>query len=296
MPITSKIREQIINTFKAELAEHIQTISNGLLVLEKSPPENADRQALLQEIFRAAHSLKGAARAVGVTAVEQLARGLEDVLSDIQKKVVVLDLDLYTACYRALDAVQTAEAAYESGENAPILQALQALIELEAQRAAHHTSAANRSPEEGAWPTRPELPVEWPETRPAPPSQSDPEPNLINGPALIAGPSAGIGETIRVRVEKLDSVSNQLSELKMATTHLEQRRGQIGQIQSALAGWQKEAGDPSAQAFVKDITKQVNDLSRDYSNDILHVSMAVAALEREVRQIRLLPKAYPGKE
>jgi two-component system chemotaxis sensor kinase CheA len=293
MPITSEIREQIISTFRAELAEHTQAISNGLLVLEKSLQNSADRQALLQEVFRSAHSLKGAARAVGVTAVEQLGHGLENVLSDIQKQVIVPGHDLYTVCYKALDAIQSAETAYEAGNDAPILQAMQTLAELEAQRAACRVSASQPALESGAQPSKveaaPDLPAEGSETGQVSSSGADLTPNSKNAPSLPAGQSAGLGETIRVRVEKLDSVNNQLSELLMAKTHLDQRRGQITQLQSALALWQKEWGNPSSQSFLKDINKKVNELSRDYSNDVIHVSMAVAALEREVRQIRLLP-------
>ena len=74
MSLSLKIREQLIASFRAELAEHIQTMNDGLLALEQGRAEgDADRQPMLEGMFRAAHSLKGAARAIGVTTIEQLA-------------------------------------------------------------------------------------------------------------------------------------------------------------------------------------------------------------------------------
>jgi len=134
MSLSAKIREQLISSFRAELAEHVQTMNNGLLALEQNRVEGDQRRTLLEDIFRAAHSLKGAARAVGVTAVEQLAHGLEDVLAAMQNNAVELTPALYTACYRTLDAIQAVQAAYEAGETTPPAQALKALSDLEAFR------------------------------------------------------------------------------------------------------------------------------------------------------------------
>ncbi len=62
--------------FKAESEEHLQTLENGLLRLEAEPRETA----VLEELFRSAHSLKGAARMLGVEGVETLAHHFEDEL------------------------------------------------------------------------------------------------------------------------------------------------------------------------------------------------------------------------
>ena len=63
-------------TFKVEAEEHLQTMATGLLELEKSSDEDA-RRRLVEDVFRAAHSLKGAARAVDVTEIESLCQSLE---------------------------------------------------------------------------------------------------------------------------------------------------------------------------------------------------------------------------
>src|SRR5689334_7403452 len=67
-------------TFKVEAAEHLHTLAQGLMALEKT--QSADEQRpLVDAVFRAAHSLKGAARAVNFTRVESICQSLEDVFA-----------------------------------------------------------------------------------------------------------------------------------------------------------------------------------------------------------------------
>ena len=134
MSLTKHIREQIISSFRAELTEHAQTLNDGLLALEQKKETGEKRVETLANLFRAAHSLKGAARAVGVSAVEQLAHALEDVFGEIQREVVTPSPDLFTACYQAIDAIQVVQASYETGETTPPIQVLKALTDLQFYR------------------------------------------------------------------------------------------------------------------------------------------------------------------
>jgi two-component system chemotaxis sensor kinase CheA len=72
-----KFLRELRATFKVEATEHLQTITSGLMELEKDVvPET--RKQLVQTVYRAAHSLKGAARAVNFTEIESLCQALED--------------------------------------------------------------------------------------------------------------------------------------------------------------------------------------------------------------------------
>ena len=67
-------------TFKVEAAEHLGAMSSGLLELERvTRPE--EQLPLIESVFRAAHSLKGAARAVNFTDIESLCQGLESLFA-----------------------------------------------------------------------------------------------------------------------------------------------------------------------------------------------------------------------
>jgi len=67
--------------FKAEVETHCAALTEGLLVLERDPADVSPIQALM----RAAHSVKGAARIVGIDAAVAVAHHMEDAFVRIQK-------------------------------------------------------------------------------------------------------------------------------------------------------------------------------------------------------------------
>ena len=72
---------QLHQLFKAESTEHLARLDDGLLRLEK----NCTEQAVLEEVFREAHSMKGAARMLGLSKIETAAHGLESILNTARK-------------------------------------------------------------------------------------------------------------------------------------------------------------------------------------------------------------------
>jgi two-component system chemotaxis sensor kinase CheA len=74
--------EALRQTFVAEATEHLDEIEGALIELETRP---ADR-ALLQQIFRVAHTFKGAAGSLGLRALADLAHGIEDVIEDLEQR------------------------------------------------------------------------------------------------------------------------------------------------------------------------------------------------------------------
>ncbi len=73
--------KELAQLFKAESAEHLARLDDGLLRLEKTPAD----QPLLEEVFRESHSLKGAARMLGLSKIEAAAHGLETILNTARK-------------------------------------------------------------------------------------------------------------------------------------------------------------------------------------------------------------------
>lgn len=90
-------------TFKVEADEHIQTISAGLLDLEKGT--GADAHGTIERVFRAAHTLKGAARAVDFTEIESSCQSLEEVFSSWKRGETAPSADALDQVHRALDAI-----------------------------------------------------------------------------------------------------------------------------------------------------------------------------------------------
>ncbi len=108
MPADKEFMRQLRATFMVEAREHAQALSNGVLQLEQagdSPSGQAGQAQILESIFRAAHSLKGAARAVELVAIESLCQSLEDVFSAMRRGVVDVSGGTLDVLLRALDAV-----------------------------------------------------------------------------------------------------------------------------------------------------------------------------------------------
>ena len=99
------IMRQLRATFKVEAEEHIQAMNRILLALEKNP-DGEDRADLLEEIFREAHSLKGAAGAADFGEVEATGHRLESVFGAAKAEEIELTADLCDVLYDSIDAVR----------------------------------------------------------------------------------------------------------------------------------------------------------------------------------------------
>jgi two-component system chemotaxis sensor kinase CheA len=97
-------------TFKVEAAEHLQEIGKGLLHLEKAAAPEAQQQ-LIETVFRAAHSLKGAARAVDFTEIESLCQSIEDLFAAWKRRESQPTPSTLDAAHRSIDKMAEAIAA-----------------------------------------------------------------------------------------------------------------------------------------------------------------------------------------
>jgi two-component system chemotaxis sensor kinase CheA len=91
-------------TFQVEAQEHVRAISAGILELEKkSQPEAL--QLVIENIFREAHTLKGAARVVNLKAIESVCQALESVFSALKHREILLSPELCVLFHTASDAI-----------------------------------------------------------------------------------------------------------------------------------------------------------------------------------------------
>ncbi len=94
-------------TFKVEAAEHLQEIGEGLLHLEKAAARDVQQQ-LIETVFRAAHSLKGAARAVDFTEIESLCQSIEDLFAAWKRCESLPTPSTLDTAHRAIDEMARA--------------------------------------------------------------------------------------------------------------------------------------------------------------------------------------------
>ena len=78
---------QYLEIFLDESNEHLQTLSDQLIILEKEP-DNSDT---INEIFRAAHSLKGMAGTMGYKRMQNLTHDMENVFQEVRSEKIQVD-------------------------------------------------------------------------------------------------------------------------------------------------------------------------------------------------------------
>ena len=99
--------------FQIEIETQAEMLTSGLLSLEKNPVQ----PPVIESLMRAAHSLKGASRLVGVRGIERLAHVLEDVFVAAQKNAIVIGAEAVDVCLRAVDTMQHIAVQKESAES-----------------------------------------------------------------------------------------------------------------------------------------------------------------------------------
>lgn len=93
---------QYLEIFIDETKEHLQSLNEQLLILE-TEPNNTDT---INEIFRAAHSLKGMAGTMGFKRMQRLTHDMENVFSEIRNNKMNVTADLVDVLFKGLDALE----------------------------------------------------------------------------------------------------------------------------------------------------------------------------------------------
>ncbi len=94
---------QYLEIFIDETKEHLQNLNDLLLVLEKEPED----KATINEIFRAAHSLKGMAGTMGYKRMQNLTHNMENVFSEIRNDKMKVTASLVDTLFQCLDALES---------------------------------------------------------------------------------------------------------------------------------------------------------------------------------------------
>lgn len=134
---------QYMEAFLAETSEHLQSLNENLLKLEKEP---ADIE-VLNEIFRSAHTVKGMAATMGFHQITELTHEMESTLALFKDGTMKVNSDHIDLLLRCLDALETMAKAVEDGneltdEFHPLLDELQKARQADAQPSAATTSTA----------------------------------------------------------------------------------------------------------------------------------------------------------
>ena len=93
---------QYLEIFIDETSEHLQNLSDCIMELEKDP----DNMDTINEIFRAAHSLKGMAGTMGFKRMQRLTHDMENVFQEVRSEKVKVTSSMIDLLFKCLDAIE----------------------------------------------------------------------------------------------------------------------------------------------------------------------------------------------
>lgn len=130
------------DAFLTEAREHLASMNASLVALEKSPAKTEH----LNEIFRASHTLKSMAAAMGYGKTSALCHAMEDMLDAIRhgKAQLTECADTLYECFDALGSLlEDISQGKERRDTVPLVQKLAALVSSEG---AHEATGARETP------------------------------------------------------------------------------------------------------------------------------------------------------
>lgn len=124
---------QYLEIFLDETKEHLQNLNTQILELEQDS-ENMDT---INEIFRAAHSLKGMAGTMGYKRMQNLTHDMEDVFSEVRNGNLKVQPEMIDVLFQCLDALEGYLASIQESsdegteDNEPLIKALNGFLNKE---------------------------------------------------------------------------------------------------------------------------------------------------------------------
>jgi two-component system chemotaxis sensor kinase CheA len=274
MPDEDEFLQSLRATFKVEADEHVQVIAAGLLELEKNPAPEEQRR-VIETVFRAAHSLKGAARAVNFSEIETICQSMEDIFAKWKRRESMPSAALLDSLHRTLDRASSAIAAPMGGSRIRHPVPLKRIAPASSQQEAAAPPSPAMEPIRG---------------------RTDPD-------EVAPSPAPGTVETVRIAVSKLDARLLEAEEMLTAKLTAGQRASDLADLAGQFEEWRKEwmAAQPDVRVLRQTFERPgatggvpLPGLPRlvkffDWSHDYLRaLENKVAALRRTAEQDHLI--------
>lgn len=202
--------DDLLRDFVTETVEHLDTVDSELVRFERNPADIA----ILRNVFRLVHTIKGTCGFIGLPRLEALAHAAEGLMGRLREGAPVTS-DAVTLILATVDRIKLilagieAAAAEPEGSDSDIIGPLERATELAAQPAASPAMAVP-PPAAPATPA-PAAPV------PEPPAARAPAPS---GPRSGASRRQAQSQTIRVAVDTLEHLMTMVSELVLTRNQL----------------------------------------------------------------------------
>jgi two-component system sensor histidine kinase and response regulator WspE len=261
----------LFDLFRMEAEEQVRVLQNGLIELESG----AATAATLEALMRAAHSIKGAARIVGLDAIVNLTHVVEDrfVAAQHGQALTPAEVDrMLTATdwLARLHGVPESETAGWFEANAPAIEAFTAAFAEEiaqpaAQAAAPQSAETAATQAQAAATQAAAAPVETAAASAAP-AEAEEDIFAQHGPAEQSGQQ----RHIRMAADRFDKIMSMASETLVASRTIAGYAGEFEARQRAITRAIQTLDDPQSTATAR--TLAVHEIDRQ--NSVLSVHLA----------------------
>ncbi len=302
------IRERLLAAFQVEYREHLEAIRK--LVDELVRRTEGSGIAQLDETLRRAHSLKGAARAVDLGPVEQLAHRLETLFARVRSGQMRLDKDMAAVITHALDVVEDWVTAFVGGQTPPDTADALAVIDgwLDGGRPQPvvNVAAAMAPAPMAVVDVPPELLAAIPAPAPCLPDavcQPDPPKTPVVAEETVRVRALHLDRLLRSSNELLTETMNQravtdgLLEIDRRVTELDKQWRRLRKMTAVLA---RELGEPERAAVLERhaealeqqlrvVSRQSRQSRRQQQRTGWTLRQLASELQQEVRDARMVP-------
>ena len=246
---SADVSPEELKVFIEEADEQIALLDRDLVRLETE----GDDPELIQEIFRATHTMKGSSAMLGYPRMSELAHGMESLLDALRSGKISVSAEMVDSLLYSLDILKVLRDALVSPEKRPT-DIRPAVARLESAAEMAGSLGSHAGDREGTPPAAAKQAVA---------AAADHEPQTTS-------PSPDrwtqhIAQSVRVDVKTLDSLMNMVEELVID-------RSRISQINRVLES--KYSGD---------------ELVRDLSQTSSHVIKVINELQQDIMQVRMVP-------
>lgn len=129
---------QYMEMFLDESREHLDSLDDGLMTLEKDPSE----LSILNDIFRNAHTLKGMSATMGYTKIAELTHDMENILDALRKEQMEVTEDIIDTLLKCGDSLRQMVESIGEGGSEDVVDISEVAAKLSALLKGESTSAA----------------------------------------------------------------------------------------------------------------------------------------------------------
>jgi chemotaxis protein histidine kinase CheA len=266
-------KAKFLARFVSEAREHIISLREGLLALEKHPDDTDS----LNSVFRMAHTIKGASKMMKLTPISSVAHKLEDVMDALRQGKIRPGQDLSDLLFKGVAEIERMLDETSAGKE---------ITEIPTEFCEKLEAAAKGESD---------LEEIAPQATEPPPIPVIPQPDVTEHPPASAPSSPSSLETIRLRSDKLDELIKLMGEIISGHSRSKQRLSDIKKIERLVKRHAELISDveqPEKEEILqtaKSLYLAMKKLAADFKEDVNIQGLLSGELQDKSLKMRMIP-------